>query len=214
MSAVLAVFAKAPVAGRVKTRMCPPLTPEQAAALYEAMLLDVLAQPAPDPRVARALWFTPAGERAWFEAAAPDWSLHLQEGEDLPARLRWAFRAHAEQGRSRIVVRGSDSPTLPPSTVAAAFDALERSDLAICPDRDGGYNLIGMRRPADALFELAMSTARVLEETLERARELGLSVHLLPGHHDLDTAEDLQRLGPAELAPRTARWLEGASIGR
>ena len=212
MSAVLAVFAKAPVAGQVKTRMCPPLTPAQAAALYQAMLLDVLAQPPPDRQVARALWFTPAAQRAWFEGAAADWILHLQEGEDLAARLRRAFRVHAEEGRSRMVVRGSDSPTLPPETVAAAFAALDKSDLAICPDRDGGYNLIGMRQPADALFELEMSRASVLEETLERARELHLSVHLLPGHHDVDTAEDLKRLSPASLAPRTARWLEGVSI--
>ena len=214
MSSLLAVFAKAPEAGQVKTRLCPPLTPEQAAALYEAMLLDVLAQPPPDPSVARALWFTPQEQRDWFEQAAPGWALYSQVGDDLPARLQAAFRAHAREGQGRIVLRGSDSPTLPAATVAAAFEALAESDVVICPDRDGGYNLIGLRRPADALFELEMSMASVLEETLGRARQLGLSVHLLPRHHDVDTADDLARLEPGKLAPRTARWLEGASIAR
>jgi len=212
---VLAVFAKAPVPGSVKTRLCPPLTPEEAAACYEAMLLDVLDQ-APPPGVERALWFTPDQERAWFERAAPGWPLYPQRGSDLAARMAALFETHAAAGRERMVLRGSDSPTLPAETVAAAFAALEEADVAICPDRDGGYNLIGLRRPAPALFALQMSTASVLDDTLARARQLGLEVSLLPPWHDVDTAADLALLEPCALAPRTTRWLAGAraSIAR
>ena len=206
---MLAVFAKAPIPGSVKTRLCPPLSPEQAATCYEAMLLDVLDQ-APPAGVARALWFTPDEQRAWFERAAPAWPLYAQRGAGLGARMAALFEVHAAEGREPVVLRGSDSPTLPARTLAAAFAALERVDVVICPDRDGGYNLIGLRRPAPALFSLLMSTARVLDDTLARAREQGLRVRLLPAWHDVDTVADLALLEPGTLAPRTARWLAGA----
>ncbi len=207
--AVLAVFAKAPVPGSVKTRLCPPLTLEEAAAGYEAMLLDVLDQ-APPPGVERALWFTPEEQRGWFERAAPGWPLYAQRGPDLAARMAALFEVHAAQGHGRMVLRGSDSPTLPAETVAAAFAALDEADVAICPDRDGGYNLIGLCRPAPALFGLEMSTASVLEDTLARARREGLQVRLLPAWHDVDTVADLAQLEPCARAPRTTRWLATA----
>ena len=206
--AVLALFAKAPVPGEVKTRLCPPLQPEQAAALYEAMLRDILSQDPVGTEVARALWFTPEAARDWFvRAAHPGWRLYPQQGPDLAARMRQLFRTHAAEGGDRIVLRGTDSPTLPSETVAGAFDALDRAHVVLCPDRDGGYNLIGLREPCDALFELEMSTDTVLDQTVERARGLGLRVELLPDHHDVDTAADLGRLQPDARTPRTARWL-------
>lgn len=211
---MLALFAKAPEAGRVKTRLTPPLSPGQAAGLYEAMLCDILEQHAAGEPEERALWFTPPGARPWFEAAAEGrYRLYVQEGADLGARMREVFRRHAAEGFDRIVLRGTDSPTLPPATVGQAFAALEAADAVICPDRDGGYNLVGLREPAGALFELPMSTATVLEQTRAAARRLGLSLRLLPAHHDVDTAADLELLARevsgagAPRAPRTAEWL-------
>ena len=204
---VLALFAKAPRPGQVKTRLVPPLSPEQAAAGYEAMLRDIVDRPAPAPDIDRALWFTPAEARSWFAELAPGHALHVQRGHTLAERMSALFQAHADQGYERIVLRGTDSPTLPDATVADAFAVLARAPLVLCPDRDGGYNLIGLRAPADRLFELEMSTAHVLEQTLARARELGLAVELLPAHHDVDTVEDLRRLRPDERTPHTARWL-------
>lgn len=212
---VLALFAKAPRPGLVKTRMCPPLRPEQAASLYEAMLLDILDQPGPDEGIARSVWFTPEDARDWFSRAAPGRRLYVQRGAHLAERMALLFRTHAAEGHDRVVLRGTDSPTLPAGTIEAAFAELERADLVLCPDRDGGYNLVGLREPADPLFDLEMSTGSVLEQTLARARELGLVVHLLPEHHDVDTIADLRLLEPDERTPRTARWLKSArdSIG-
>jgi rSAM/selenodomain-associated transferase 1 len=210
--ALFALFAKAPIAGQVKTRMCPPLRPEEAAALYEAMLRDILEQSAEQPGVDRVLWFTPASERAWFEAAAPDHRLLAQEGPDLSARMRHLFSFHGKEDYTRMVLRGTDSPTLPQATVQAAFDALADCDLVLCPDRDGGYNLIGLREPCDTLFDVPMSTASVLERTLARAEELSLEVQLLAAHHDVDTADDLARLVLGARTPRTARWLADARV--
>jgi hypothetical protein len=204
---VLALFAKAPVPGAVKTRLAPELGLERAAAFYEAMLLDVLDQHAGARDCELALWFTPDESRDWFAKHAPQYRLLQQAGRDLAERMRALFQFHAREGFDRIVLRGTDSPTLPESRIAQAFAALEHAPLVLSPDRDGGYNLIGQCAPHDALFDLELSRASVLAATLARARELGLSAELLPAHHDVDTWADVVRLG-AELDPaRTPRTL-------
>ena len=205
---VLALFAKAPVPGAVKTRLAPELGDERAAALYEAMLLDVLDQHAREPDCALALWFTPDGAADWFAAHAPPAYRRIpQRGADLAERMRAAFEVHGAEGFDRIALRGTDSPTLPAARIGEAFAALDHFPAALCPDRDGGYNLIALREPHARLFELELSHGRVLGATLARARELGLACELLPSHHDVDTWNDVVRLG-AELDPaRTPRTL-------
>jgi rSAM/selenodomain-associated transferase 1 len=213
---VLALFAKAPVPGQVKTRLCPPLRPEQAAELYEAMLLDILDQHRATPGVDLALWYTPAAARPWFEAHAPrGCALHAQRGPSLAPRMSALFRQHAEQGYTRMVLRGTDSPSLPEARFSESFEALERADLVLCPDRDGGYNLIGLRGAADALFDVEMSTANVLEWTVERGKALGMRVELLAPHHDVDTVADLKLLANElceRRTPRTRAWLVRAGF--
>ncbi len=206
---ILALFAKAPVPGQVKTRLAPRISLESAAALYEAMLLDIVDQHAAERDHARALWFAPAEAREWFRRFEPaGWRIQPQEGRDLASRMAELFRFHADEGFDRIVLRGTDSPTLPLERIGEAFAALDVADLALCPDRDGGYNLIALRGACDALFSLELSHAGVLSETLSKARALGLRAELLPAHHDIDTFADLLRLVPEldpRLTPRTLR---------
>jgi hypothetical protein len=223
---VLGLFAKAPIPGQVKTRLSPPLSPEECAALYEAMLFDVIEQHAraggeraEGSRALRGLelvlWCAPAEAVAWFQARVPaGWRVLPQRGATLGARLAAAVRAHAEEGCERIALRGTDSPTLPLERVAEAFDALERADLVLCPDRDGGYNLIGLRAPRDALFEIELGTGTVLEATRKQAERLGLRCKLLRPHHDVDVIADLERIRAelsAERTPRMLAWLETRS---
>jgi rSAM/selenodomain-associated transferase 1 len=207
---LLVLFARAPVPGRVKTRLVPPLTSEQAADLYRAMLLDVIDLHADEP-AARAIWHDPPEAADWFRANAPsDFALRAQRGRDLGERLAAAFRDAAAEGYGAVVVRGTDSPTLPRARVREAFAGLRRADLVLCPDRDGGYNLIGLREPCDALFSIGMGNETVLARTLERARGAGLRAELLDAHYDVDTARDLVALGrdvASGAAPRTARCL-------
>ncbi len=152
---ILALFAKAPVPGQVKTRLCPPLSFSQAASLYQAMLTDILEQHAASRGGDRVLWYTPATAAGWFQhAVRAGYELRAQQGAGLRARMRHVFQLHAAEGYERIVLRGTDSPTLPLGRIASAFEALEWRELVLCPDRDGGYNLIGLREPCDALFEL------------------------------------------------------------
>jgi rSAM/selenodomain-associated transferase 1 len=215
---VLVVFARAPRPGQVKTRMCPPLSPDQAAALYAALLADVLDTTAD---LCRRLELEPVVTvhpgRACAEiarVAPPTFRVIAQRGATLAARMSWAMREAAACGASPILLRGSDSPLLDAAIVSAALEALRGADLAVSPDPDGGYNLIGVRRPVGGLFDQAMSTSKVLDDTLANARRAGLRSALLPVSFDLDTAEDLRELlrerGPSRaesLCPRTLAML-------
>ncbi len=210
---VLALFAKAPLPGRVKTRLTPPYAPAEAAKLYEAMLLDILDQHRGAPGLDLVVWYTPDDGREWFEREASGYRLLPQRGADLGERMAALFRVHQAEGYDRVVLRGTDSPTLPPDRVERAFDRLDRADLVISPDLDGGYNLIGMREPCDALFSLEMSRESVLRRTLDRAAEAGRSCELLPEHYDVDTAADVERMRPdltEDRTPRTLHWLRSA----
>jgi glycosyltransferase A (GT-A) superfamily protein (DUF2064 family) len=104
---------------------------------------------------------------------------------------------HLQNGYRQAVVTDSDSPTLPVAHLEQAFTELDKPnvDVVLGPCDDGGYYLIGLKSPCAALFRrVAMSTATVLKDTLERAREQGLRAICLPGWYDVDTFEDLQRL--------------------
>ncbi|HEU5312098.1 MAG TPA: TIGR04282 family arsenosugar biosynthesis glycosyltransferase, partial [Candidatus Eisenbacteria bacterium] len=119
--------------------------------------------------------------------------LSQSEG-DLGHRLRSAFAALRSRGAERVVAIGTDTPHLDPDLVVNAFEALGTHDLVIGPAEDGGYYLIGMREPADGMFEsIAWSTPTVLDSTLERARALGHSVEMLPRSYDIDDAGTLLR---------------------
>jgi rSAM/selenodomain-associated transferase 1 len=213
---VLVVFAKQPVPGQVKTRLCPPFTPEEAAGFYAAMLADVLDATLAACRglgLEAVLAVHPA-EAALALPAPPGLRREPQQGKDLGARMEHALARELGAGRRPVLLRGSDSPTLGADTLAAALAALERTDLVICPDRDGGYNLVGLARPAPGLFAHPMSTASVLADTLARARAGGLTHTALPAGFDLDTAADLallaeaRRRGAAGACPRTLAFLD------
>jgi hypothetical protein len=215
--AALVVFAKWPEPGTVKTRLCPPFTPREAADFYAAMLDDVLeamARLAPPLGLECALSVHPAESLGAFAARAPGWRVVAQRGADLSARMEHAAASELARGAARVLLRGSDSPALGAETLRAALAALQRADVALCPDRDGGYNLVALRRFAPGLFAHAMSTASVLEDTRAAARALGLSCDVLAPGFDVDTAADLALLhavrarGAIALAPRTYAWLD------
>jgi hypothetical protein len=177
----------------VKTRLIGDLTPAQAAALHGAFLDDLLDRLRGGDFGLRLAWALDPEEPVPF-AAFPG---VRQRGDDLGERL---FTALSEAGMDAPVVMalGSDHPTLPLEIVHRAFEEIERgADVALGPAEDGGYYLIALRTGAVSrrLFaEIAWSTGEVLPATLERCRELGLTVALLPEASDVDTPEDLRRL--------------------
>ena len=192
---MLIIFAKEPLPGQVKTRLCPPLAPEAAARLYQSFLADTLEEMGRLPGLSLALAYTPTGARAFFHQMVPSGiSLLAQEGADLGERmvraLAWGFAA----GFNPVLLRGSDTPDLPGSVVqeAAAILGAGRAQVALGPSHDGGYYLVGLTAPHPELFRgLAWSGATVLQDTLKIARGRSLSVHLLPGWWDIDDGRDL-----------------------
>jgi hypothetical protein len=214
MRRAVIVMARGPRPGEVKTRLIPSLGPGGAAGLYRAFLLDVLDTVATVPRAERFLFVHPPGSVAWFEeATARRLSIRPQTGDTLGERMGAAFAELFREGFGVVAMRNSDSPTLPAGRVAEALDVLEQGvDLVLGPDRGGGYCLVGLRAPHAELFEgVPMGTGSVFQETIRRARALGLSLHLLPPWLDVDTPEDLERL-KEELRP--ARRAERALCER
>jgi rSAM/selenodomain-associated transferase 1 len=210
-----ALFAKQPVPGRVKTRLCPPLTPAEAAALAEAMLLDAAERLAAAPGLGPRVCFAPAEAQGWFRRAVPaGLALEPQRGPRLAARLSAWFEGALTGGATAVAV-GADCPELEPEHVERAHGLLEDgADVVIGPDAGGGYHLIGLRAPVPALFErVPMSTAGMGDATVRLARELGLRVELTPPVADVDVPADLVALaarleaGAPVTCPRTARTL-------
>jgi len=191
-ASTLLVFAKAPVPGKVKTRLVPPLSHAEAAEVARACLETTLT------RFARA-----GARRTLLLDGVPDRELRAlcrsegvtierQSRGDLGARLRAAFRGR----RGSVLAIGSDSPTLDPARIEEAASTLAAHDVVLGPAEDGGYYLIGVRRAAatERLFrDIPWSTRDVARVTLERARSLGLAVHLLPAWYDVDDPESLRR---------------------
>ena len=194
MTGTLAVIAKAPVPGRVKTRLCPPCTPAQAAALAEAALRDTLAAVATTPAVRRAVVLD-GDPGPWLPAG---FDVVPQRGDGLDERLTCAFE---DLGAPTVIV-GMDTPQLTPRLLARALAALERADAVLGPALDGGYWAIGLRRPdARALRGVPMSAPDTGARQRGRLRELGLAVAELPTLRDVDAIEDARAV--AAIAPWT-----------
>jgi uncharacterized protein len=211
----LLVLAKRPAPGQTKTRLTPPLSLEQAAALYECLLRDTLDLIRRVPDVQPAIAFLPEDARGYFATLAPDFELLPQLGSDLGARLDNALSHTLAQGFEQVAIMNSDGPTLPLSSLIAAFEALGNgADVVLGPADDGGYYLIGLKQPAPRLLrEVRMSTSTVLADTLALAADEKLAVSLLPAWYDVDDMVSLERLqaelatAPAEIAPWTRAFL-------
>ena len=125
----------------------------------------------------------------------------------------------AAAGELPVLLRGSDSPALSESAIVAALAALEDADLVVSPDLDGGYGLVGLRRPVRGLFDHAMSTPSVLSDTLSNAQRAGLRTARLPAHFDIDRIDDLRHLAAARArvpcaCPRTLAYADAHDLWR
>lgn len=197
----LAVMTKAPRAGRVKTRLTPPLLPEEAAALNICFLRDTtaaIARTAGSKSSQGVAVYTPVGaEAAYAEILPTDFLLVPQRGEAFGERLSAATEDLLALGFNSLCLIDSDSPTLPDAAFAKAVNFLAQpgDSVVIGPSDDGGYYLIGLKKSHHRLFEgIDWSTEHVLRQTVEAAREIGLPVHLLPSGYDVDDRHTLSRL--------------------
>ena len=199
----MAVMAKASIAGRTKTRLCPPLTFEQAAGLNTAFLQDVTANivsAASSAGICGYAAYGPPGAQsaAFFRSIMPQPFGLLEAWQaNFGDCLYSAIEQMLALGHESAVVLNADSPTLPTSLLIDAAQALARpGDRAVLgPSSDGGYYLLGVKAAHRPLFEdIAWSTEQVARQTLARAAEIGLPVHILPAWYDVDDLVSLQRL--------------------
>lgn len=208
MKKALICFTRVPRAGQTKTRLLPILTPAQCAALHWAFLKDLAA-------VYRRT------EAALFVAytADPDWEqlkevfptatgFFPQEGGDLGAKMDHAIRRVLALGYDAVVLTGADLPLLGESHLERGFAALDTADIAIGPTPDGGYYLVGAKRPCPEIFSNQQyGGASVYENTLAAAHAAGYTVAAAAVCGDVDTPEDLRRL-TAAAGSHTGRYLE------
>lgn len=197
----LGLMAKAPLAGEVKTRLIPPLTPREAAALNVCFLRDMarnIKSVSETVAASGLVVYTPVGSECAFEGVLPDgFKLLAQRGPSLGERLCNATEDLLREGHSAVCLINSDSPTLPRAILIRAIEALtlEGDRVVIGAADDGGYYLIGLKQAHWNLFDgIVWSTADVLARTMERAAEIDLPVELLPPWYDVDDAETLDRL--------------------
>ena len=187
---VVLVFQKNAILGQVKTRLAAGMGELPALEIYKHLVQLTYS----------ALESVPVPVWTYFSDFIPE-STHptversfVQQGRDLGERMSNAFARTFESGRDKVVLIGTDCPTLQSQHLLQAFEALNHSDLVLGPATDGGYYLIGMKSSAAYLFEgIAWSTSQVLSQTLHVASQHDLIVTLLPEIDDIDTQEDWQR---------------------
>jgi rSAM/selenodomain-associated transferase 1 len=224
----LAVMTKAPRTGQVKTRLAPPLTPDEAAGLNACFLRDTanaLSAAAmggkKSGRNARGVAvYTPVGsEDAYSDLLPPYFDLVPQREGSFGERLFFAAEDLFKCGFDSVCLIDSDSPTVPASSFAQAMELLSSPGdrVVLGPTDDGGYYLIGLKKPHRELFErIDWSTERVFEQTVARAQEIGVETKLLPSGYDVDNSTTLRQLcdellsedSPTEIAPTTRKFLK------
>ena len=207
------IFAKPPVAGRVKTRIASVVGGNAAAALASALLGDTWSVVQNVPGVKPVL---AAAEAGLFPIVIPAERMWLQD----PGELGWRIESILRRGLAdspAVIALGADSPLLTPAHLRGAIECLAAGDAVLGPARDGGFYLLGLHDcPRGLLAGLPWSTEETLARTEERLRWHGMSVHRTESLSDVDTVTDLERLrdelrnAPEAIAPRTRRWLNEA----
>jgi uncharacterized protein len=197
----LAVMAKAPVAGQIKTRLLPLFTAEEAAELSRALLVDQLNHLQELNAADFYLAFAPDDAQWLMEQIAPSY-FHLfpQQGDDLGARMAAVFERLFQIGHKSIVLIGGDLPPVPLRFFTEAYAFLESSKkrVVLGPSRDGGYYLVGCNQPTPEIFQgMSWSHSAVLAQTLDKLAASQVDVHLIPSWFDIDTPDDLRYLRSA-----------------
>jgi uncharacterized protein len=220
----LGIMTKAPQAGKVKTRLVPPLTPEEAAELNICCLRDLagsISQACLESSAQGVGVYTPIGADSAYENILPkDFFLMPQRGDEFGERLIFAAEDLFTAGFQSVCLINSDSPTVPPSSFVEAANELAKAGdrIVLGPSEDGGYYLIGLNKPHKGLFEeIDWSTERVFDQTMQHASKIGVEVHQLPYGFDVDDRATLGRLceelfgpkarSPRNIAPNTRKFL-------
>lgn len=188
---------KSPIAGKVKTRLVPPLSKEDAARLYECFILDTFNRISALKDIDIIAAYTPKNSFQKVRNIVPsDILLISQRGKDLGERLHNVFSRLFSVGYKKVAIIGSDSPDLPIEYIKKSFSFLDgEKELVLGPSEDGGYYLVAMTKNCKRLFTgIQWSTGTVFEETLRKAENIGLELAILPKWYDVDDMHSLEIL--------------------
>jgi rSAM/selenodomain-associated transferase 1 len=191
------LFVKSPIKGQVKTRLAVDIGEDAAVGLYKCFVEDVVSTVEGFDATFRFYFHPPEAKSHFQQWLGEQHSYIPQAGNGLGERLKNAFIDAFDQGFSKVIAIGSDSPDLPESFLREAFEKLESHDAVIGPSSDGGYYLIGFSENSfvsEAFDSIAWSTSAVFDQTQMRLKTHQLNVHLLPQWHDVDTYSDLDDL--------------------
>ncbi|MEK7803130.1 MAG: TIGR04282 family arsenosugar biosynthesis glycosyltransferase [Deltaproteobacteria bacterium] len=209
---------KVPVAGKVKTRLTPPLKKEDAARLYKCFIQDIFSRISTLNGIDIIAAYTPKNVAERIKRIVPaNTTLIPQKGNDLGERLSNLFSGLFSAGYKKIAVIGTDSPDLPVEYIKKSFSSLNKNtSIVIGPSRDGGYYLIAMSRYSEEVFkDIPWSTNTVFKKTLEKAKKAGLLPALLPEWYDVDETDGLKTLRENMRlhypAAKTSKFLEKIS---
>jgi len=217
MKAVV-VFAKAPVPGRVKTRLVPDLSPDDAVLLYEAFVLDTVERLAGHGTADVWLACHPAKEHPFFLDICDRFGLKAfdQSGESLGRRMEAGIDFLLSGGYEKILLLGSDSPSLSMKMIDDAFELMDEQGVVLGPSLDGGYYLLGVCGGAPDIFSgIEWGSGSVFYETVERLKKNSMKYFILPYWYDVDTIQELRYLSiqlatsPDGFCPETRKVLHG-----
>jgi len=216
MRRCLIVFAREPQKGKVKTRLRTCLSEPQCLDLYRAFLKDTISLTKNIQCESRILAYESNSKNPnYLRKIARNFKLYRQRGRDLGRRMYEAYKFAKSKKASKVVIIGSDSPTLPPSYIREAFKRLDRNDVVIGPSHDGGYYLIGLKEPCFGIFkDIKWSSNKVLKDTVKKAKDLKKRVAMLKRWYDVDgpvalnyLRRDLKKKKDIKIAKWTKRYL-------
>lgn len=198
MKKALIVFVKAPLPGKVKTRLQPCLAPETIIEIYKSFITEILEKCGGLKRISRFLGCAPTKEDDFLRAMTRMHKMRAfnQRGLNLGAKLVNAFKDFLKKGYGEVVIIGSDSPTIPLDYIRMAFSELRRNNVVIGPCCDGGLYLVGVKKKVvpDIFQDIPWDTSEVLNRTLRNLYALNIKFSMLPFWYDVDTIDDLRFL--------------------
>ena len=198
MKKALIVFVKAPVQGKVKTRLQPCIAPERIVEIYKSFMNEILAKCAHLKGISKYMGCTPTKNDDFLKTMGKTYRMRLfvQRGKDLRERIFNAFHDHFKKGYTEVVLIGSDSPTIPADYIEMAFTELKKNDFVVGPCFDQGLYLIGARKKkVDEIFSnIRLDTGEDVNTILRIMNSMNIRFYMLPFWYDIDTIDDLRFL--------------------
>ena len=191
MRALLIIFVKNPTMGKVKSRLAARIGDAKALAVYRRLLAKTKIVVSATPFDKLVCYNKEVDQDDLWNNG--DFQKDLQEGDDLGKKMYHAIARASEAGYDKICLIGSDNMEITPEIIMEAYKRLDVADIVLGPSRDGGYYLVGMKKPYKEIFNISRwSTSLVLDETISKAKELNLKYELLTELNDVDELEDIR----------------------